>query len=260
MNEFDIAFEQQRNKIYYHMWCRLDRISTIAMNIMERFLHPKITYKDLHNDEKLSDGEDSDLLQGTQLRRSPHCIPWPILLLYTTTAVLVVALVTVTSLYLRLAQVTLYQEQIGCGNTLEEARAAGCTFDILSKSWLRPECPRYGNEEYIAASKDYNISHWQYFTDPEGNTEFDHQKISFEVNNKPGETWSWAGTDREHMVHCAWIVLRLAHAYNKGDRVDTLSANFPHTKHCTLQLLHKAMLAPNIDEISTRGDIVFSSC
>lgn len=70
----------------------------------------------------------------------------------------------------------------------------------------------------------------------------------------------WWSTSREHSVHCAWILLRLAHAYTNGLRSDHLTRRYEHTSHCVHMLLKKSMHAPRLDDVVTVGNVVFGSC
>ncbi len=146
---------------------------------------------------------------------------------YATAALLAVGFLVITVLHLRLLEQTAPRQELRLRELDRGSTRAGCSFDMLSKAWLPAECPRYGTEEYVHASRDFNMSHWYYFTDPEGSAEYDHRELPYKVSNLPGEKWVWTGTDREHMVHCAWIIIRLAHAYKMNHRVDILTANFP---------------------------------
>lgn len=186
---------------------------------------------------------------------------WRSAIQYTLLSILTVLLCVVSTAYFRLASRTASVQPLHCGETVTEAEAAGCSFDMLSKAWLHPECPRFGEQEYIDASEDLlNASSWSYWLDPEGSTELSPFQLSQIVENKPGKRWAWAGTDREHIAHCTYIIIRLAEAYNKGTRVDGLTSNFPHTKHCALMMMRKAMYAPDLDKIVTRGDVIMGSC
>jgi hypothetical protein len=212
-------------------------------------------------DEKNQIIDEAEPLHGRQVREVRRLVCWPTFIIYTTLATLTVALIVLTVMYTRHLGETAPQVEFRCGNSIEEAIEAGCSFDMLSKAWLPAQCPRYGSEEYVNAATGFNKTRWQYWADPEGKIELDDHQLSMLVHqNKAGEKWSWAGTDREHLTHCAWMIIRLAHSHMVGARVDALTANFPHTKHCTLMMLQRAMSAPNLDTVFTRGDIVFGSC
>ncbi|PSR75473.1 hypothetical protein BD289DRAFT_379290, partial [Coniella lustricola] len=67
-------------------------------------------------------------------------------------------------------------------------------------------------------------------------------------------------SDREHITHCAWMLIRIAHAYKTGQRLDTNSDHFEHNQHYSLFLLRRALEAPGINEIRIRGNVIFGGC
>ncbi|KXX77727.1 hypothetical protein MMYC01_204872 [Madurella mycetomatis] len=237
------------------------------MGFKDRFFPRQFRYNSLDiNSEKssISDGE-ADPLRGrlplSPVQRSSRSRHYCLLLATSVLALaLAVALTVVTTMHLRLVRETAPRKEVNCGNSMEEALENGCSFDELSKAWLPPACPRYGTNEFLESAAELNNGSWQYWTGPDGAVELTYEEMSKRIENNPGERWSWAGTDREHMAHCAWLIIRLAHAYDTGARVDMLTANFQHTKHCTLMMLERAMSAPYLDEKITRGDVVFGYC
>ncbi|KAK3996619.1 hypothetical protein QBC44DRAFT_281490 [Cladorrhinum sp. PSN332] len=212
--------------------------------------------------------EETDPLQGPRLGRqqpgSPHNKPKQaclLLLISVLALVLAIALTVVSTMHLRLIRDTTPREIVDCGNSIQEAINKGCIFDELSKAWLSPVCPRTGTDEFLESSMRLgNQSAWKYWTDEQGTTELNFGQLSRRVQNNPGKKWSWVGTDREHMAHCAYLIIRLAYAHKTGARVDMLTANYMHTKHCTLMMLDRAMSAPGIDDKITRGDVRFGWC
>ncbi|GKT54077.1 hypothetical protein ColTof3_01416 [Colletotrichum tofieldiae] len=97
--------------------------------------------------------------------------------LLTTTAILVllVALCSVTALYLRLLHQTspLPPAFEDCGHSVEEAKSRGCVFDELIPAWMPASCPRVGSNEFVAAGRDWesrngtSFSSWRYYIDAE---------------------------------------------------------------------------------------------
>ncbi|KAK1469606.1 hypothetical protein CMEL01_01373 [Colletotrichum melonis] len=136
-----------------------------------------------------------------------------------------------------------------------EAQQAGCTFDALAKAWLPAVCPRYGLAEFEAAGAAHNQSRWRYWRDQAG-----EEELSMEDLASLGRSEKWWGTEREHLTHCAWMLVRKARAFADGGRVDKLTADFDHSKHCTMLLLWRALQAEGIDEMDTSGNVVFGGC
>jgi hypothetical protein len=70
----------------------------------------------------------------------------------------------------------------------------------------------------------------------------------------------WWSTQREHMVHCAFMILRLHKILERGGRIDHLTGNFGHTKHCVMMLLDASKADPGNDQVNTPGNIALGSC
>ncbi|KAK2010901.1 hypothetical protein LZ32DRAFT_692928 [Colletotrichum eremochloae] len=147
------------------------------------------------------------------------------------------------------------RQELSCGGSVDEARRAGCSFDSLAKAWLPEACPRYGLDEFEAAATAQNQSRWRYWRDQAG-----REELSMEDLASLGRNEKWWGTEREHLTHCAWLLVRKAHALADGSRVDKLTADFNHSKHCTMLLLWRALQAEGVDEMDTSGNVVFGGC
>lgn len=138
-----------------------------------------------------------------------------------------------------------------CGNSTTEARSLGCTFDPLAISWLPAECPRDMTEEFLEfPGPDVK---WHYWLDKEGNQEVKDYNTLSEME------WYWS-TNREHMTHCAFMIMRLHRVIERGGRPDTLSMDFHHTRHCLMAFLSLSEANENFNLIGTLGDVRFGSC
>ncbi|KZL85360.1 hypothetical protein CI238_07373, partial [Colletotrichum incanum] len=103
---------------------------------------------------------------------------WPkIAVFVTVTAIvfLLVALCSVTALYLRLLHQTspLPPAFEDCGHSVEEAKSRGCVFDELIPAWMPASCPRVGSKEFVTAGRDWesrngtSFPSWRYYIDAE---------------------------------------------------------------------------------------------
>ncbi len=146
-----------------------------------------------------------------------------------------------------------------CGSTVAEARLRNCQFDLLAKAWLPNECSRHGLDGFLAAGATLNNgTTWRYWTAKDGSVEIGQEDLSLMGDDGKDRLW-WA-TRREHSVHCAWMLLRLAHAYTHGLEGDQLVRNYHHAEHCVNNLLQKSYFAPGQDEIATKGNVIFGDC
>lgn len=145
-------------------------------------------------------------------------------------------------------------ERPNCGTSLEEAKALGCEYDPLSVAWLPKGCPRDGTDEFV----DFlgNGTKWKYWLDKEGTQEI---KTPHEMAHigKNGTYWT---TQREHITHCAFMMLRVHRAMERGDgRGDMLVRKYAHSKHCLMYLV-KLARGENDDRITTSGNVGFGNC
>ena len=175
---------------------------------------------------------------------------------YICSAALSLALVVVTVLYIDLLHRTASPPSLTCGNTVADAEAAGCTFDILTKAWLPAECDRHGTSNYLKIAA-WNNDSWPYWADKDGTREVDVAEMARMAESGGGEWWV---TEREYLAYCAWINIRMAHGVSTGSRFDRITRDYEHSRHCTALLLQWAWQAPGLDDIKARGRSVFGSC
>lgn len=133
------------------------------------------------------------------------------------------------------------QDIIHCGTSITEALQRGCTYDQLTLRWLPENCSRVGLKEYLEASAPAG---WKYWLDNEGTKPV--EDISLYVNGTALYT-----TEREHLTHCAYQLIRAAAGLQNKGALDTRARDFGHNHHCSMRLLGAAMQSPGLDEITT---------
>lgn len=154
-----------------------------------------------------------------------------------------------------------YQPRLikSCGSTVAEARSRDCHFDLLAKAWLPNECSRHGLDGFVEAGATLNNNTtWRYWASKGGGVEIEEKDLA--AMGEYSEDRRWWATRREHSMHCAWMLLRLAHAYTHGLQGDHLVRSYHHAEHCVNNLLKKSQFAPGQDEIATEGNIIFGDC
>jgi hypothetical protein len=121
-----------------------------------------------------------------------------------------------------------------CGLTAEEARAAGCTFDIMTATWLPDECY---DDEITSAFRAHGP--WEFYTNT-SDFEFtptirwpsENQLTLLSDEKSVGEQrFAWA-TRRYHLTHCIFLLRRLHRLVDGGKRLDSESWDYHHSKHC----------------------------
>ena len=217
-------------------------------------------------DEKCCDWSDDEISQlnahvtkkwRTWCLRAPSLVQLLTVLLFS-------ALSIVIFMYINLRLPTVLQPHFDCGTTLSTAQVRGCIFDQLAKVWLPPACPRYGLEEYLSAGStmaNTSTGEWQYYHERDSMREMSVQEMSeMAVLSPHAENNQWWSTGWEHAVHCTWMLLRMAHAYDTGQRRDQFGSSFHHTKHCAMFMLDRALESPAVNDIRTVGNAGFGSC
>lgn len=142
------------------------------------------------------------------------------------------------------------QHTLDCGNSLAEAQQRGCTYDQLTLRWLPETCSRVGLDEYLDASAPVG---WKYWLDSEGKMPV--HNISMYTNGTALYT-----TEREHLTHCTYQLIRAADGLRSRGAVDTRARDFAHNHHCATRLLKAAMDTPRLDEITTYVHNAFGTC
>ncbi|TRX92274.1 hypothetical protein FHL15_006889 [Xylaria flabelliformis] len=173
---------------------------------------------------------------------------------------LAVSLITVSTLYIQLLRQHAPRPLLTCGESVEEAQQAGCSFDRLTKTWLPAACPRHYEEQFVQYPSKLNISEWKYWTDLSATEEITDDDMALLAETKARSTASWVSTLRMHIAHCAFGLMRRSDLSDAGERIDLATAPLDHTHHCIELLLEAAMLAPGIDAPLAQGSVIFGAC
>jgi hypothetical protein len=70
----------------------------------------------------------------------------------------------------------------------------------------------------------------------------------------------WYGTERQHLLHCAWLLKRVLDAYENGKKLDAVTQMWKHTGHCVDTLHMSSIKEDGLDEISLTGNVRFGIC
>ncbi|KAI0860222.1 hypothetical protein F4860DRAFT_479680 [Xylaria cubensis] len=173
---------------------------------------------------------------------------------------LAVSLITVSTLYIQLLRQHAPRPLLTCGESVEEAQQAGCSFDRLTKTWLPAPCPRPYEEQFVQYPSKLNISEWKYWTDLSATEEITDDDMALLAETKTRSTASWVSTLRMHIAHCAFGLMRRSDLSDAGERIDLATAPLDHTHHCIELLLEAAMSAPGIDVPLAQGSVIFGAC
>ncbi|RDW62073.1 hypothetical protein BP6252_11506 [Coleophoma cylindrospora] len=141
-------------------------------------------------------------------------------------------------------------QPVSCGKTFKEAHDRGCTFDPLTLTWLRPECSLHGQKEFLESAGSET---WRYWEDKDGSL-VELGGYESLVHLPPGSLY--LATHEQYLNHCMWILLRVHHALEYGERLDFRTISYEHSKDCLGLLLNEAKrgVGENLTQISTRAE------
>ncbi|KAH8819912.1 hypothetical protein F5884DRAFT_849201 [Xylogone sp. PMI_703] len=149
------------------------------------------------------------------------------------------------------SEVNIPYYQHTCGNSSASALKNGCVFDRLTVSWQHPSCSQAATSDFLQYAGDRP---YQYWLDREGT-----QLLSEEELAHMNENSYWT-TKREHLAHCAFVILRFYKAMDAGERVDSLTGSTKHAHHCMKNFLGLLEQSEDWYEIRTTGNIQYLSC
>lgn len=115
-----------------------------------------------------------------------------------------------------------------CGSTPDEARAAGCNFDVISFCWLPDRC--YDKE----LSQGFDDMHtWEWFLDPNKTQPVSHEQAMTGEFDGLFVNWEY------HLRHCTamWEKMHRALIGEGKLAVDGYIGSLNHTRHCSHMLL-----------------------
>jgi hypothetical protein len=145
-------------------------------------------------------------------------------------------------------------KRLTCGTSLAEATSSGCLFDPLTVQWLPSQCSRELADDYSKQPQSmYDEQPFRYFADRNGKEEI------LDLSKKTDDAGYWT-TQREHLTHCAYMLLRAAKMKHTAQRVDSMTALYQHSEHCAFALLNASRSDPTWDDIQTQGWVRFGSC
>jgi hypothetical protein len=254
---FDVPFSLQRAFFAHRL---------LRMHFSQQMSLPDVKYQRVHTSEEDPPASVKGEALTVELSNNPYARRSSLgtVILCAVTAALAVSLTVVSTLYIQdirhnnPAPLPL----LTCGNTIHEARQAGCPFDRLTKAWLPAECSRKYEEEFLEypASRLNMTDGWKYYEDTPDRAEVTDEDMALYAETRPMGDMSWVSTTRMHLAHCAFVLMRRANADETGVRLDKTSDFASHAKHCLSMLLASAMKAPDIDIVQSEGQVGFGAC
>ncbi|TVY27468.1 hypothetical protein LHYA1_G003188 [Lachnellula hyalina] len=133
-----------------------------------------------------------------------------------------------------------------CGLDAATAKKNGCIFDLLTMSWLAPECyDEELSEEFLEVASE------PFFYDMEGT------KPIKDYNELSEVTQMVYTTRRYHIFHCSYGWRMMHRALVRGGVLESGLSGYHHTEHCTDQLMNQTI---PYDKVITKINIDFPDC
>ncbi|KAK5071565.1 hypothetical protein LTR64_004656 [Lithohypha guttulata] len=131
-----------------------------------------------------------------------------------------------------------HQELRSCGGTPDEARAAGCVFDVMMQLWTPPECMDTPlSERFLEAGN------WTWYADGAASRAYTDEEI------RKGEHDVVYVAQSYHRHHCIFAWERLVRAMrNQAPLIEEL-ISYDHVMHCR----HKTLTLPEEGAEQVRG-------
>ncbi|KAI3331421.1 hypothetical protein HD806DRAFT_477309 [Xylariaceae sp. AK1471] len=127
-----------------------------------------------------------------------------------------------------------FVESSQCGNTTAEARALGCSYDLLSATWWPAACQDQTTakefEDWLHSPK--RVRPWPFYRDPEGTQHIETLEELSEMAGK--DIWT---TQEFHTGHCMLWWKRLHKSMEGRIATNIWAGEYHHTAHCSALLL-----------------------
>ncbi|PVH80977.1 hypothetical protein DL98DRAFT_548831 [Cadophora sp. DSE1049] len=137
-----------------------------------------------------------------------------------------------------------------CGSSSAEAKALGCTFDIISFCWLPTRC--YDAE---LSQRFDKLANWEWYLDH--NKTQPVAKSDALTGELDGLYVSW----EYHVQHCVYMWEKMHRAFlGEGKRaLDGYIGVFSHTQHCGKMLLTRGE-GFELSDFNTRIKVKYPDC
>jgi hypothetical protein len=133
-----------------------------------------------------------------------------------------------------------------CGDSAESARTLGCFFDIMSFSWIPPEC----FDEALTREFD-RMQAWEWFEDVAGRKPVTKTEVLQGTASQLYVSFDY------HRAHCTFMWKKFHRAIGEGNLVDSYIGSYNHTLHCERMLLIRD---EDLDSLNTRIVAKFPLC
>ncbi|KXT09245.1 hypothetical protein AC579_6775 [Pseudocercospora musae] len=137
-----------------------------------------------------------------------------------------------------------------CGHSAEEAKAAGCVFDIMNVAWMPWDC--YDQKLSYQFQKEVPFDF--FYADADGMPT--SRRIPDEKTLSEMDEPCWA-TREYHVLHCTFAWKMMHRAIERGWRIESTTTEFSHTEHCAHILTNRTV---PLEAVVTEVNIGYPSC
>jgi hypothetical protein len=131
-----------------------------------------------------------------------------------------------------------HKEMTNCGSTPDEARAAGCVFDVMMQLWTPPECM-----DAPLSERFLEKGNWTWYADSNAEHSYSDEEIRKGNHDVVYVAQSY------HRHHCIFAWERLVRALrNQGPLIEEL-VSYDHVMHCR----HRTLTLPEEGAQQVRG-------
>ena len=116
-----------------------------------------------------------------------------------------------------------------CGSNLEEAQSLGCTFDVLSLSWLPAHCRDDELTYEFAHSGPGPNGEWEYWADGNASISMTIEEVGLLAFQEKGYVFSPLGF---HVAHCSYYWRKEYRMRAKGLMMEGRYDKESHIEHC----------------------------
>jgi hypothetical protein len=141
-----------------------------------------------------------------------------------------------------------------CGTTPDEARARGCIYEPMQRSWIPPECyfPEPADEYDVFRDRVWYDDAWLTIPSSVESLESGDTTLTY--------TRYW------HDEHCAYVLRKMALAVHLGKKmINSIPANIHHANHCAKAIAARVVNSYNAsfletDRTMTESQLKFETC
>jgi hypothetical protein len=138
------------------------------------------------------------------------------------------------------------KQHLSCGETIGDAEASGCVFDIMSRFWVPHDC------FYPEIDDAFRQEHASlYFSDELGQ----HPMNITDVARYSGSIFT---SPSYHSLHCKYLLRRNHLAVARGGKLPAAMTSLYHTEHCIDVLAGKHLA--NGSQLIQIFDATFPKC